>query len=236
MAEHLDDFFSDNAQWVEPAQETFTSALPPEPPKSRRDMRRHRAKRKHRRIITWIAVIVVVALIAVGSIFGIRMLKHWKAINTADEQIQVEDYSGPGDQDVSFTVESGQGASEIAQNLVKADIVKSVDAFTNAVSAGDFTLYPGTYSLKTHMKASDVAKILSDQSQAGGFVEVRAGERVSDVITAAAQASGKDVSEFQSVIDGGGDGILPKAGSNREPMMPRTNRPKTSSRPWWRRA
>lgn len=209
MAEHLDDFFSDNAQWVEPAQETFTSALPPEPPKSRRDMRRHRAKRKHRRIITWIAVVVVVALIAVGSIFGIRMLKHWKAINTADEQIQVEDYSGPGDQDVSFTVESGQGASEIAQNLVKADIVKSVDAFTNAVSAGDFTLYPGTYSLKTHMKASDVAKILSDQSQAGGFVEVRAGERVSDVITAAAQASGKDVSEFQSVIDGGGDGILP---------------------------
>ena len=191
MAEHLDDFFSDNAQWVEPAQETFTSALPPEPPKSRRDMRRHRAKRKHRRIITWIAVIVVVALIAVGSIFGIRMLKHWKAINTADEQIQVEDYSGPGDQDVSFTVESGQGASEIAQNLVKADIVKSVDAFTNAVSAGDFTLYPGTYSLKTHMKASDVAKILSDQSQAGGFVEVRAGERVSDVITAAAQASSR---------------------------------------------
>ena len=92
---------------------------------------------------------------------------------------------------MSFTVESGQGASEIAQNLVKADIVKSVDAFTNAVSAGDFTLYPGTYSLKTHMKASDVAKILSDQSQAGGFVEVRAGERVSDVITAAAQASGR---------------------------------------------
>ena len=30
-----------------------------------------------------------------------------------------------------------------------------------------------------------------------------------DVITAVTQASGKDVSEFQSVIDGGGDGILP---------------------------
>ena len=59
------------------------------------------------------------------------------------------------------------------------------------------------------MKAADVVKILSDQSKAGGFAEVKAGERVSDVIANAAKMSGKDVSEFQAVIDGGGAGILP---------------------------
>ena len=47
------------------------------------------------------------------------------------------------------------------------------------------------------MKAADVVKILSDQSKAGGFAEVKAGERVSDVIANAAKMSGKDVSEFQ---------------------------------------
>ena len=59
------------------------------------------------------------------------------------------------------------------------------------------------------MKAADVVKILADQSKAGGFAEVRAGERVSDVIANAAKASGKDASEFKTVIDGGGVGILP---------------------------
>ena len=55
-----------------------------------------------------------------------------------------------------------------------------------------------------------MVKILSDQSQAGGFAEIRAGERVSDIIANAAQASGIDVSEFQAIIDGGGSGILPE--------------------------
>ena len=35
---------------------------------------------------------------------------------------------------MTFVVESGQGAAEIADNLVKAKIVKSAAAFTSAVS------------------------------------------------------------------------------------------------------
>ena len=153
---------------------------------------------------------MVVVLIGAGGFFGIRALKHWKAANEANSQSQIEDYTGPGDKEVTFTVESGQGAAEIAENLVKVKIVKSAAAFTSAVSGASATLYPGSYALKTHMKASDVVKILSDQSQAGGFAEVRAGERVSDVIANAAQVSGINVSEFQAIIDGGGSGILPE--------------------------
>lgn len=211
MTDNLNDFFSDNAQWVDSSDDTsFNSAMPPQPPKSRRDMRRRREQKRRRRYITIIAALVVVILIGVGGFSGVRALKRWKAANEANSQSQIEDYTGPGDKEVTFTVESGQGAAEIAENLVKAKIVKSAAAFTSAVSGAAATLYPGSYALKTHMKASDVVKILSDQSQAGGFAEIRAGERVSDIIANAAQASGIDVSEFQAIIDGGGSGILPE--------------------------
>ena len=211
MTDNLNDFFSDNAQWVDSSDDTsFNSAMPPQPPKSRRDMRRRREQKRRRLYITIIAALVVVILIGVGGFSGVRALKRWKAANEANSQSQIEDYTGPGDKEVTFTVESGQGAAEIAENLVKAKIVKSAAAFTSAVSGAAATLYPGSYALKTHMKASDVVKILSDQSQAGGFAEVKAGERVSDIIANAAQASGIDVSEFQAIIDGGGSGILPE--------------------------
>ncbi len=211
MTDNLNDFFSDNAQWVDSSDDTsFNSAMPPQPPKSRRDMRRCREQKRRRLYITIIAALVVVILIGVGGFSGVRALKRWKAANEANSQSQIEDYTGPGDKEVTFTVESGQGAAEIAENLVKAKIVKSAAAFTSAVSGAAATLYPGSYALKTHMKASDVVKILSDQSQAGGFAEIRAGERVSDIIANAAQASGIDVSEFQAIIDGGGSGILPE--------------------------
>lgn len=211
MTDNLNVFFSDNAQWVDSSDDTsFNSAMPPQPPKSRRDMRRRREQKRRRLYITIIAALVVVILIGVGGFSGVRALKRWKAANEANSQSQIEDYTGPGDKEVTFTVESGQGAAEIAENLVKAKIVKSAAAFTSAVSGAAATLYPGSYTLKTHMKASDVVKILSDQSQAGGFAEIRAGERVSDIIANAAQASGIDVSEFQAIIDGGGSGILPE--------------------------
>ena len=211
MTDNLNDFFSDNAQWVDSSDDTsFNSAMPPQPPKSRRDMRRRREQKRRRLYITIIAALVVVILIGVGGFSGVRALKRWKAANEANSQSQIEDYTGPGDKEVTFTVESGQGAAEIAENLVKAKIVKSAAAFTSAVSGAAATLYPGSYALKTHIKASDVVKILSDQSQAGGFAEIRAGERVSDIIANAAQASGIDVSEFQAIIDGGGSGILPE--------------------------
>lgn len=211
MTDNLNDFFSDNAQWVDSSDDTsFNSAMPPQPPKSRRDMRRRREQKRRRLYITIIAALVVVILIGVGGFSGVRALKRWKAANEANSQSQIEDYTGPGDKEVTFTVESGQGTAEIAENLVKAKIVKSAAAFTSAVSGAAATLYPGSYALKTHMKASDVVKILSDQSQAGGFAEIRAGERVSDIIANAAQASGIDVSEFQAIIDGGGSGILPE--------------------------
>ena len=82
MTDNLDDFFSDNAQWVNSSHDaSFVSAMPPQPPKSRKDMRRHREQKRRRRYITIIAALVVIVLIGVGGFFGVRALKHWKAVN-----------------------------------------------------------------------------------------------------------------------------------------------------------
>lgn len=207
MSDSFSDFFEENTQWSDSDGDGF-SALPPRPPRSRREMRRKRSERKRHRIVAAVVVVVVLALVGVAGFFGYRALKQWKADReAAQQQVIIEDYPGPGNGSVQFTVDSGSDWLTVAQNLTEQDIIKSPEALTSI--AGNSTLYPGTFSLQYQMKASDVLAVLSDQAQAGGFIEVRPGERVSDVITNAAQVTGLPESDFQSIIDGDGAGILP---------------------------
>ena len=207
MSDSFSDFFEENTQWSDSDGDGF-SALPPRPPRSRREMRRKRSERKKHQIVTAVVVIVVLALVGVAGFFGYRALRQWQANReAAQQQVIIEDYPGPGNGSVQFTVDSGSDWATVAQNLTEQDIIKSPEALTSI--AGNSTLYPGTFSLQYQMKASDVLAVLSDQAQAGGFIEVRPGERVSDVITNAAQVTGLPESDFQSIIDGDGAGILP---------------------------
>lgn len=218
MADSFNDFFEQSSGWVDDgaAPAPVSGALPPQPPRSRKDMRRRREQRKRRHIVAIIIAIVVVAVVLAGGAFGVVKIRQWRAAQEAAAQRAViEDWAGPGEGEVSFTVEQGQGGDVIAENLVKAGVVKSVAAFTNA--AGDTILYPGTYSLKKKMSAASVVKILADQTQATGFLEVRPGERVSDVLANAATLSGIDQTTFENIVNGGGSGILPaEAGGNFE--------------------
>ena len=207
MAEDFEEFFSDNTQWVEDHGTPVSSAAPPKPPKSRREMRKRRAQRQRRMISTLIAIIVVIVVVVGGVYAGYHRLRAWN--NARNVSSVIADYSGPGTNDVAFTVESGQGPADIGQNLLDQDIVKSVEAFTNAVASANATLYPGTYQLKQQMKASDVVAILSDQSKAGGFLEVKPGERVSTVLANVATIDGVNADDFASVLKGDGSGILP---------------------------
>ncbi|HJE20680.1 MAG TPA: endolytic transglycosylase MltG, partial [Bifidobacterium pullorum] len=206
MADSFNGFFEENTQWTDMDGDSFTD-MPPLPPRSRKEMRRKRSVRKRRHVITAVVVVVVLALIGVGAFFGYRALRQWR-INrelASQQQVVIEDYPGPGNGSVQFTVDSGSDWYTVAQNLTDQDIIKSPEALTSI--AGSSTLYPGTFSLQYQMKAEDVLAVLSDQQQASGFLEVRPGERVSDVIAAAAQMTGIPESDFQAVVDGGGDGI-----------------------------
>lgn len=156
-----------------------------------------------------IAAIVVVAVLIVGGggFFGLRSVARY--INADTVQEVSTDYQGPGTGTVWFTVESGEGVATIAAHLVKADVVKNADTFASTVAANNSTLYPGMYQLKKHMSSIQAVKILSDRTKATGFLEVKAGERSSQAIAEAAQLSGIDKAQFDAIIAGGGQGILP---------------------------
>lgn len=200
MSENIDDFFNQNAKW------SHNSSNPPVPPKSRkaRNARRNR-KSKRNRIVAFILVLVFALLFVVG--YGLYRVAVYVRNNS--QSSIMEDWPGPGSGFVEFTIEPGQGSVEVGNNLVKAQVVKSQSTFSNIVAANNKILYPGIYALKKHMNSMDVVEILSDQSKAGGFLDVKAGERATEVIRKAAQISGIDIAQFNAIQKTDGAGILP---------------------------
>ena len=207
MSDSFNDYFEENTQWVE-GSGAAPAPEPPKPPKSRREMRDRRRSTKRRHAVRWIVALLVVALVAAGGFFGYRRLDAIRKVNDYQERT-TQEFEGDPYGSVLFSVEQGQDSVTIGENLVKDEIVKSSETFAAVVMANNATLYPGTYELQKHMQSIDVVMILSDQTKATGFLDVKSGERVSDVIAAAAELSGIAESEFQSVVDGGGAGILP---------------------------
>ncbi|WP_181414442.1 endolytic transglycosylase MltG [Bifidobacterium asteroides] len=210
MADDMQDFFQDKIQWVDDGQ-PLVSAKPPRPPHSRREMRRRRERRKRRKRIMMVIIALAVVLAASCTVILVGGLRHGTPRIVATKEV-APDYPGPGGQPLEFTVESGQGADQVGANLVKAGVVKSTAAFLHAVAStqSESRLMPGTFDLRLRMKASDVVAILTDRNKAGGFLQVRAGERVRDVIATAVQLSGVPQSEFDALIQAKGEGILPQ--------------------------
>lgn len=208
MSENIDDFFNQNAKW------SHNSSNPPVPPKSRkaRTARKNR-KSKRNRIVAFILALVFALLFVVG--YGLYRVAVYVRNNS--QSSIMEDWPGPGSGFVEFTIEPGQGSVEVGNNLVKAQVVKSQSTFSNIVAANNKILYPGIYALKKHMNSMDVVEILSDQSKAGGFLDVKAGERATEVIRKAAQISGIDIAQFNAIQKTDGAGILPpEAGGSFE--------------------
>ena len=210
MADDMQDFFQDKIQWVDDGQ-PLVSAKPPRPPHSRREMRRRRERRKRRKRIMMVIIALAVVLAASCTVILVGGLRHGTPRIVATKEV-APDYPGPGGQPLEFTVESGQGADQVGANLVKAGVVKSTAAFLHAVAStqSESRLMPGTFDLRLRMKTSDVVAILTDRNKAGGFLQVRAGERVRDVIARAVQLSGVPQSEFDALIQAKGEGILPQ--------------------------
>ena len=210
MADDMQEFFQNKVQWVTDGQAPV-SAMPPRPPHSRREMRRRRERRKHRKQIMIVIIALAVVLATSCVVILVGGLRHGAPRIVATKEV-APDYPGPGGQPLEFTVESGQGADQVGANLVKAGVVKSTAAFLHAITStqSESRLLPGVFDLRLRMKASDVVAILTDSSKAGGFLQVRAGERVREVVARAAQLSGVPQSEFETLIQAKGEGILPQ--------------------------
>ncbi|KXI15599.1 YceG family protein [Gardnerella vaginalis] len=176
----------------------------------RNKSRNSRKSRKQKRIKT-IIVLLIVALIVCFAGYGlaraVRSMIGYQSLSAS------EDWPGPGEGSISFSVEVGESANSIGSRLEKEEIVKSKAVFTSIVSSNNKILYPGIYELKKHMSAIDVADILSNRKKATGFLEVKAGERSVDIIKRASEISGIDYSKFKAILQAKGAGILPQEAS-----------------------
>lgn len=225
MGDDFDSFFDDtNFEKVSDDHDVATHGerlQEQQPVHSRRELRERRrklSKRRNLRVI-FIVVFVVMALVVV---FTVRSVVSRRGASPDSQQSTAEAldyYDSQEGEEVQFTVNSGEDASTIAQHLVQQDIVKTTEGFLHAVNAQNAgsKLQPGVFTLRKHMSSTSVVGVLIDTSAAQGILQVKSGETVSDVINAAAAASGIDVSQFQAIISAGGNSILPdEAGGSYE--------------------
>ena len=184
-----DDYADDSPSGATPAApRTRREARELEQQRSRR--RRRNPARAGKRAFFLILVLAVVAAAMFGAYKGLKPL--------LDSMGESNDYPGPGTGSVSITVEPGDTGTAIGQTLVKADVVKSVKAYVDAVAAdplGD-QVQPGTYVMKKQMNAAAAVAWLVDPSHRKGAIVIPEGLWKSEIYARLAKATGTPVAEY----------------------------------------
>ncbi|MGK4579722.1 endolytic transglycosylase MltG [Kitasatospora sp. HPMI-4] len=120
-----------------------------------------------RRLRTAVACCLsVLALLAVAGAVVIGGVLLWPK-----GQQRAADYVGNGTGSVTVSVPRGASLTQIGKSLVKADVVASVKAFTDAAAntpAGT-RIQPGTYTLKRKMSAAVALGVLLDPANANAL-------------------------------------------------------------------
>jgi len=114
------------------------------------------------------------------------------------------DYPGPGTGEVVFEVKQGDSVAEMGRGLKDLDVVKSVDAFTEAATANpDSTrIQVGFYTMRLQMKAEDALDVLVDPANAvNASVTIPEGLRVVDIVKILAKNTDFSKKDFERALD-----------------------------------
>ncbi|GAB3301819.1 endolytic transglycosylase MltG [Epidermidibacterium keratini] len=156
--------------------------------------RSERRRRRRRPLITLVAFIIVAAIVVFAVFFARDIINQFR---------DVPDYTGSGKEAVQVTVDPGDSLSDIAQKLVDADVVKSARAFTDAAEGNDAakSIQPGTYQLKTQMKATlALDTLLGNGSKLTQTVTIIEGQTVAQTIAKLSEATGIPLADFEAAL------------------------------------
>lgn len=162
-----------------------------------------RRKRRRRRNVVLISAFAAFVVLVAGLSFALRAIIPSPA---------AEDYPGPGGEDISFTVEGGEGALAIGNRLAEQDIVASSGAFIEAVnqSRSENSIQAGEYPLKLQMPAADAAAILlRDGQDQVHYVAINRGMRLNEAIQAISESTGVSVTDLEAATENPEDFGLP---------------------------
>lgn len=153
-----------------------------------------RKRRRRRRNIVMLvvlgafAVVIAVVVVLVQGLLGPG---------------EPEDFPGPGEGAVTFTVEPGWGPLQIGGHLADAGIVASKQLFAEAivdVDAENKEIHPGEYQLKYKMPALDAANVLVGGDDAKvNYIGIKQNLRTDAVFKEVAKATGIPIAELEAL-------------------------------------
>ena len=116
-------------------------------------VRKHR-RGKHRLVL--VGALLIVVIVAVSGWLLVRPI--------FSHQLAAKDWAGSGTGEVHVRVNPGDGTSTIADTLMKAGVVRSASAFTDAAANNPdaASIQPGLYRLREHMPAAQALALLLD--------------------------------------------------------------------------
>lgn len=157
-------------------------------------------KRKRGRGRSIAALLMTVTLLAVLAAGG------WWGFHKVQDYFGTKDYAGSGSGQVTVQVENGDTATDIANKLVTAGVVRSGKAFVDAANANAQSkqIEPGFYQLHQHMKASLALDMLLARDADGALankiskkVTIPEGLIASQVYQKLSEGTGIPVADFQ---------------------------------------
>jgi UPF0755 protein len=177
---------------------------------------RHRRRHRRRNGLGCLAVLIALAVLAGGAYFAYD--RGMEALRGRFDP--APDYTGAGSGSVLVEVEQGDNASDIGRTLAEEDVVKSVDAFTDAAMANpDSTgIQVGFYEMRRQMSAEAALDVLVDPANmVQNAVTLREGLTVEQIVEQLAKETDFSRKQFQRLLGRPGAlGLPPYAQHNPE--------------------
>ena len=138
---------------------------------ARRAQMKGRARRRRRRLLAAGLAVLVLAAGVVGG--GYLLLREFDG---------PPDYTGDGGATVVVQVEQGATGAQIGAALQRADVVKSVEAFTAAAADEPRvrSVQPGYYLMRAQMSGTSAVALLLAPDSRVGQLEIRGGVQLDD--------------------------------------------------------
>lgn len=146
-----------------------------------------------------IAVVTIALLLIVG---GSVAFANRGMVRAAIEQLQGNDFPGPGHGSVKITVNAGDSGEGIAQQLFDAGVIKNFRTTYKLILDTNPTFYPGVFTLKLQMRSIDAINALSDQKSASlERTTIKEGLRTSVMFQVLSESTGLPVSDFTKLFN-----------------------------------
>ncbi|HEU4513938.1 MAG TPA: endolytic transglycosylase MltG [Nocardioidaceae bacterium] len=159
----------------------------------------HRRRRRRRSGLGCLAVLIALAVLAGGAWFAYD--RGMEALR--DRFDPAPDYTGTGTGSVMVEVQEGDNATDIAQTLVSEDVVKSVEAFTDAAMANPEStgIQVGFYEMKKQMSAESALDVLVDPgNMVQSAVTVPEGYRLEQIVETLAKDTDFSRKQYEKVL------------------------------------